>query len=235
MQDILRFIADPANDFAGKTWTYLQYCIYPTVLSIAIAVPLGIAVARVPVAAFVAANLSGLARAIPTLALLFFMLPILGFTFATPVTALTLLGIPPILLNTIAGLNGVDPAAVEAGRGMGMTRWQILTRVQVPLTLPVIAAGIRTSAVQIVATAPLATLIGGGGWGDYINEWFGTFNNTALLVGAGCIAILALIVEFGLAGVQRLVTPAGIRRTDLGPTSVPERPASTISAEGAAA
>jgi osmoprotectant transport system permease protein len=127
------------------------------------------------------------------------------------VAALTLLGIPPILLNTIAGLQGIDPAALEAGRGMGMTPWQVLVRIQIPLVLPVVAAGVRTSAVQIVATAPLAAYIGGGGYGEYIFEGLDLFQTVPLLVGAGCVALLALLVEGGLAVLQRAVTPAGLR------------------------
>src|SRR5690606_11655963 len=110
--------------------------------------------------AFAASNLIGLARAIPTLAFLAAALPYLGIGFTPAVVALTALGLPPILLNTIAGLRGVDPAAVDAARGLGMTGPQGLWRVKIPLVLPVIAAGVRTSAVQIVATAPLAALIG---------------------------------------------------------------------------
>ncbi len=127
------------------------------------------------------------------------------------VVALTLLGIPPILLNTIAGLRGVDPAAVEAARGMGMTAWQVLARIRIPLVMPVIAAGVRTASVQIVATVPIAFLIGGGGYGDYISQGLNLLQTVPLLVGAGGIALLALIVEIGLAAVQRAVTPAGLQ------------------------
>jgi osmoprotectant transport system permease protein len=138
--------------------------------------------------------------------------------------ALTALGVPPILLNTIAGLRGVDPAVVDAARGMGMTPSQVLIRVQTPLVLPVVAAGVRTSAVQIVATAPLAALIGGGGYGDYILEGVNLLRTAPLVVGGVSVAVLALIIELSLAGVQRAVTAEGLRRPPVESASA-KRPA----------
>jgi osmoprotectant transport system permease protein len=122
------------------------------------------------------------------------------------------LGVPPILLNTVEGLRGIDPAIVDAGRGMGMTPLQILSRIQIPLVLPVLAAGARTALVQIVATAPLAALIGAGGYGDYITLGLSNeINQSALVIGALAIAVLALLAELGMAALQRAVTPAGLR------------------------
>ncbi|MDI3340624.1 MAG: ABC transporter permease [Sphaerobacter sp.] len=206
-----QFLTDPRTDFAGETITYLRLCAIPIVLAVVIGLVLGVLVARRPLLAFVVSNLSGLARAIPTLAFLAAVLPYLGIGFTPAVAALTALGIPPILLNTIAGLRGVDPAMVDAARGMGMAPRQILSRVEIPLVLPVVAAGVRTSAVQIVATAPLAALIGAGGYGDYILAGINLLRPAPLVVGAGCVALLALLVEFGLAAVERAVTPAGLR------------------------
>ncbi len=206
-----QFIRDPQNDFAGETARTLYLSFVPIALAIAIGIPLGVLVAPRRTAAFFATNTSGLARAIPTLAFLAIVQPFLGIGVLPTVVALTLLGIPPILLNTIAGLRGVDPAAVEAARGMGMTAWQVLARIRIPLVMPVIAAGVRTAAVQIVATVPIAFLIGGGGYGDYISEGLNLLQTVPLLVGAGGIAVLALIVELGLAAVQRVVTPAGLQ------------------------
>src|SRR6185437_11856967 len=129
--DVWAFILNPANNFGGQLWTTILLSVYPIVISFAIALPLGVVTARQPVAAFLSANLSGVARAIPSIALLALMLLIPGIPigFVPSVIALTLLGIPPILLNTIAGLRGIDPAAIDAARGMGMTRLQILLRV----------------------------------------------------------------------------------------------------------
>lgn len=212
LQQVVQFVTSPRYQFAQQTLTTLKLCIVPILLAIIIGIVVGILVAQRPVAAFLAANLSGLARAIPTLAFLAIALPYLGTGFKPSVVALTALGIPPILLNTIAGLRSIDPATIDAGRGMGMTSMQVLTRIQIPLVLPVVAAGVRTSAVQIVATVPLAALIGGDGYGDYITLGLsGEAHQTELILGAIAIALLALLVELLMAAAQRAVTPAGLR------------------------
>lgn len=211
MDNVLDFIRDPQNDFVGQTTTYLRLCAVPIALSVLIGLVLGVLVARRPVAALLVGSVSGLVRAIPTLAFLAVVLPYLGIGFTPAVVALTALGVPPVLLNTVAGLRGIDPAVIDSARGMGMTQSQVLTRVEVPLVLPVVAAGVRTAAVQIVATAPLAALIGAGGYGDYILAGVNLLQRTPLLVGAGSVALLALGVEIALAGVERAVTPVGLK------------------------
>ena len=214
LQEMLRFIQDPANMFAERTVQTVQLCIVPILFSILIAVPLGILVARRPLGALIATTLSGLGRAIPVLVLLVLMVSVfhIGIGFRPAAIALTILGIPPILLNTIVGIRSIDPAVVDAARGMGMTQRQILGRIQIPLMLPVLAAGVRTAAVQIVATSPLAAIIGAGGYGEYILAGISNLADpTELLVGATSVALLALATEFGLAALQRAVTPAGVR------------------------
>jgi osmoprotectant transport system permease protein len=213
LMDMLRFVQDPENEFVAHTQETLLLCIVPIICAILIAIPLGILVARRPIGAFIATTLSGLGRAIPVLVLLVVMVVIgVGIGFKPAAIALTLLGIPPILLNTIEGIRGIDPAVVDAGRGMGMTKPQILGRIQFPLMLPVLAAGVRTAAVQIVATSPLAAIIGARGYGHYSVQGLSNLaDRTELLVGATSVALLALGVEFALAAVQRAVTPAGVR------------------------
>jgi osmoprotectant transport system permease protein len=226
LQQMLQFIESATpQSFGDETTLTLQYIIIPTALAILISIPLGILVAPHPVAAFVANNLSGAARAIPTLAFLAVVIPILGIGFTPTIVGLTLLGIPPILLNTIAGLRGIDPATIDAGRGMGMTWWELLARVRIPLVLPVIAAGVRTSAVQITATTTVAGLVGGGGYGDYISYGLDLGQTPPLLAGAVCVALLALVAELGLSAVQWAVTPAGLRvreEAEVTPTPVAE-------------
>lgn len=211
MQDLINFITNPSNNYLGHTSDYLKLCIAAIILAIAISVPLGIGVARSPLASFVAVNVSGLLRAIPVLAFLAAAYPYLGFGFRPSLVALVILGIPPILLNTYTGIRGIDPAIIDAARGMGMTGRQIITRIQTPLVLPVIAAGVRTSAVQIIATATLAAIIGGGGYGEYIYLGLREFDNTQLLAGSLPVVILALLVEFSLGWLQQAITPAGLR------------------------
>lgn len=209
--DVLKYITDPQHDFIGHTLEYLQICIIAIVLAIIIGVSLGVAVSRSPVAAFIAVNLSGLMRAIPVIAFLIAVIPILHTGDPPTIVALVVLGIPPILLNTYTGIRGIDPATIDAAKGMGMTTWQIITRVQAPLVMAIIAAGVRTSAVQIVATATLASIIGAGGYGLYIVDGLHNFDNTEILAGAIPVALLAMIIEVFMSWLQRVLTPSGLR------------------------
>lgn len=211
VRGLLQFIENPSNAFLAHSLSYLDLCATSIVLALLIGVALGVAVVRRPVLAFLAVNLSGLMRAVPVIVFLALALPYLGLGFTPAVVALTILGIPPILLNTYTGIRGIDPAMVDAARGMGMTPWQIATRIQVPLVLPVIAAGVRTSAVQIVATATLAAIIGAGGYGDYILAGLYQVDPIQIFAGAIPVAVLALVIELALGSVQRIVTPAGLR------------------------
>ena len=214
MDAILAFYLNPRNNLIGQTLAFFHLCLVPILISVAIGVVIGILVYRNAYLSFAAVNLSNLIRAIPVLAALFVFVPIFKIGFVPAAVALTLLGIPPVLLNTYVGLRGVDPAAIESARGMGMTGWQIMTRVQAPLVIPVVAAGVRTSAVQIVATAPLGGLIGAGGYGDYIIDGVNTLNTTEILAGSILVAIIALCVEIGMSWLERRLTPVGIRLND---------------------
>jgi osmoprotectant transport system permease protein len=209
--DVINFILDPSNDFLGHTVQYLEICGISIAAAIVIGVVLGAAVSRNPLLAFIAVNLSGLLRAIPIIAILIVFVPFFGLGLKPTLIALIVLGIPPILLNTYTGIRGVDPAMIDAAKGMGMTTWQIATRIQAPLVTPLVAAGIRTSAVQIVATATLAAFIGAGGYGDYIVDGLNVFNYTELIAGALAVAALAIIVEVLLSWLQDVVTPAGLK------------------------
>ncbi len=199
------------TDFGGETRAYLALCITPIILSLLIGVVLGVLSSRWSWLAFASANISGLARAVPTVAFIAATYTFLGFGYKPSVISLTILGIPPILLNTIAGLRGLDPAVVDAARGMGMSPLQQIARVQIPLVLPVIAAGARTSAVQIVATAPLMAYFGAGGYGDYILAGISLINNAEVLVGGIPVVGLALLAEFGLSLLQNRLTPVALR------------------------
>jgi osmoprotectant transport system permease protein len=209
--DVLNFILDPKNDFLGQTIEYLKICGVSIAAAIVIGVVLGAAVSRNAFLAFLAVNLSGLMRAIPIIAVLIFFVPFFGLGFTPTIIALIVLGIPPILLNTYTGIRGVDPAIIDAAKGMGMTSWQIARRIQAPLVTPLVAAGIRTSAVQVVATATLAAFIGAGGYGDYIVDGINVFNYTELTAGAIAVAVLAMLVEIFMSWLQRVVTPAGLK------------------------
>src|SRR5947209_3373870 len=207
----INFILDPKNNYLGQTIEYLKLCGLSIAVAIVIGVVLGALVSRNAFLAFIAINLSGLMRAIPIIAVLFIFVPIFHLGFLPSIIALIVLGIPPILINTYTGIRGIDPATIDAGKGMGMTTFQIVTRIQTPLVLPIIAAGVRTSAVQIIATATLAAIIGAGGYGEYIYLGLREFDNTQLLAGSLPVALLALLVEFALSWAERSLTPAGLR------------------------
>src|SRR6266581_1671203 len=208
----INFILDPANNYLEQTIEYLKLCGIAIAVATVIGVVLGALVSRNAFLAFLAINLSGLMRAIPIIAALFIIFFITNqLGFLPSIIALILLGIPPILINTYTGIRGIDPAAIDAANGMGMTSWQIATRIQAPLVTPLVAAGIRTSAVQIVATATLAAFIGAGGYGDYIVDGINVFNNTELIVGAVSVAILAILVEVFMSWLQRVLTPEGLK------------------------
>ncbi|HET7265179.1 MAG TPA: ABC transporter permease [bacterium] len=211
MAALLRFVASPGADYAGHTVQYLTLCGASLAAAVVIGVAAGTLAAGRPAFAFVATNLSGMMRAIPIIAFLAFAIPYLGLGFIPAFVALTVLGIPPVLLNTSAGLRGVDPAAVDAARGMGMTNRQIAVRIQAPLVLPVIASGARTSAVQIIATATLAAIIGAGGYGDYILSGLYQVDMTQILAGTIPVSVFALGAELGLGAAERALTSPGLR------------------------
>ena len=171
----------------------------------AIAVPLGIAAAYAGIGRGAILAVAAAGRTLPSLAVLAFMLPLLGVGFWPAVVALTLLAIPPIVINTDVGLRGVDPAALDAARGMGMTAAQAFARVSWPLALPAVATGVRTAAIEVVASATLATFVGAGGLGDDIVRGLQTGDASALYGGALAVAILAFAVEsLGGAIVKRI-------------------------------
>ena len=207
----INFIQDPSNDYLGETIAYLKLCGFSIAAAIIIGVLLGALVSRNAIAAFLAVNLSGLIRAIPIIAIFLTFVPTLGIGFKPAIIALIILGIPPILLNTYTGIRGVDPAMIDAAKGMGMTTLQIATRIQAPLVTPLVAAGIRTSAVQIIATATLGGFIAAGGYGDYIVDAINVGNNTELIVGAVSVAILAIFVEVFMSWLQSALTPQGLK------------------------
>ena len=188
-----------------------------------IALPAGLAIGHTGRGERVAIAVAGLGRAVPSYALLILFVPFFGLGFSSAVPALVLLTIPPILVNTVVGLRNVDAETVEAGRGMGMTEWQVLRDVELPPALPAIVAGLRTSAVQVVATATLAALVAGGGLGRYIVDGFAVQRYDRLVAGAILVALLAFLTERALTLIQRRVERRAGRPAEdvFGPTGPP--------------
>src|SRR6185295_6329664 len=161
-------------------------------ISVLIGVPLGIWISRRTRAAEPAINGIGALRLVPSLAILFLALPYLGTGFRPALFALTILAFPPVIINTYAGIRNVERAVGEAAHGMGMKSSQVLRQIEVPLALPAMIAGVRTAAVEVVASATLAAFIGGGGLGNFITRGFAVYEPRIMLVGAIPVALLAL-------------------------------------------
>jgi osmoprotectant transport system permease protein len=206
---ILEVIGRPG--FTQLLLTHVELSALALIIAILIAVPVALAVRNTPAGAALAINVGNIGRAVPSLALLALALPFFGFGFTSALLALAALAIPPILINASTALREVNPGVIDAARGMGLSGSQVLSRIQLPIAAPVIFAGIRTSAVQVVASATLATFIGGGGLGDLIVEGFQRGDTAILLAGALSVAVLSIITELGFAGVERALTPKGLK------------------------
>ena len=209
MGEILEVLGRPG--FTELLITHIELSVIALLIAVAIALPVALAIRNTPLGAALAVNVGNIGRAVPSLAILALCQPFMGFGFDTALVALTALAIPPVLINASTGLREVDRGVIDAARGMGLSGGQILARIQLPIAAPVIFAGIRTSAVQVVASATLATFIGGGGLGDLIVEGTQLNDNAILLAGSLSVAILAVITEAGFGALERGMTPKGLR------------------------
>jgi len=190
--------------------TQIEVSIFALVLSLVVALPVGLYFGHKGTGELVAVGLGNAGRAIPELALIALMAAVVGVGIPTLTVALAVLGIPPILTNTFVGIRQVDRATVDAARGLGMTEFEVLRKVELPLAVPAIMSGVRGSTVNIVATATIAPLAGVLTLGDLIiNE--NVYGVDGVLAGAIVVAILALAFEFGLAALQRRLTSKGLK------------------------
>lgn len=205
--EFLRILQNRWPDIVLGTLQHLKLTFLALSLAVAIAVPLGIVLTRFRKLSNMIIGGISLFQTIPSLALLGFMIPLLGIGFTPAIVALTIYGLLPILRNTYTGIIGVDPAAIEAGVGMGMTSRQVLFLVEIPLALPIIMAGIRTSTVLIIGVATLSALIGAGGLGDLIYRGIAMSKSELILAGAIPAAILALGFDYMLRRIEIGVSP----------------------------
>jgi osmoprotectant transport system permease protein len=208
----VEFVADRHELILDKTWDHLLLSAAAMGLSLLIALPLGVWLGHLHRGSFLAVNVANIGRALPSLAVIAIGIAFLGVGFANITVALIVLAVPPILTNAYVAVDGVEPEAVEAARGMGMTSSQILRRVELPLALPLIFAGIRTATVFVVATATIAAVAGGGGLGDIIVNQ-ASYGLEGVVGAAMCVSLLALGADALLGLVQRLLTPAGLKTT----------------------
>ena len=208
--DPFTFFIHNLSLFGSKTVGHLELSFAATGAAILLAMPLGIWLGHIHRGSFVALTISNIGRALPSLAVISVGIGILGIGFVNVTVALVILAGPVILTNAYVAVEGVDADAVQAARAMGMSPLQVLTRVELPLALPLICAGVRTATVYVVATATLATFAGGGGLGDIIvNE--ATYGTGGVIAGSLAIAVLAFAIDGILALAQRAVTPLPLR------------------------
>jgi osmoprotectant transport system permease protein len=189
--------------YVDAVTTHVRLSLLALLIGAALCIPLGIYAARRRPLWRELAGVFNALRVIPSLAILFLAVPYLGIGFLPALVALAVLACPPILINTEAAFRGVDSAVIDAARGMGMDRRQMLWRVELPLAAPVLVAGVRTAAVEVFSSATLAAFIGGGGLGDFIYRGFALFEPSVMLVGAVSIAVLTVGVEGLFAILQR--------------------------------
>jgi osmoprotectant transport system permease protein len=222
LADVGAWLFDPAtwsgaNGLLERLWEHLWISGVSLATAVVIGLPIGLAIGHTGRGAGGVVAIANIGRAIPSLGLLglafLLLLPVgLGVGPVPGILALTLLGIPPIIVNTYVGLREVDADLTEAARGMGMRAREVLTRVEVPIAMPVILAGLRTSAVQIVATATLVAVVGGGTLGQVIIAGFNTGDEVRIFGSAAVVALLAIVTEAAFAALQRAATSPGLRR-----------------------
>jgi osmoprotectant transport system permease protein len=208
--DALEFVADERRLILEKTWEHLELSAAAMAIALVLALPLGAWLGHLHRGSVVAVNVANLGRALPSLAIIAVAFVFLGVGFWSVALALVVLAVPPILTNAYVAVDGVEADAVEAARGMGMTRWQIVRRVELPLALPLIFAGVRTAVVFVVATATIAAVAGGGGLGDIIVNQ-AAYGLEGVVGAAICVSMLALAADGLLGLVQRALTPPGLR------------------------
>jgi len=240
---VLAWYTDPANWTGNngiplRLWQHLSLSVVSLAVGIAIALPIGLYIGHTGRGARFAVAVSNIGRAVPSLGWLGIAYPIstglfqrAGIGFLPAFIGLVALAIPPIVTNTYAGLRSVDPELREAARGMGMQERQLLMQVEVPVALTVILAGIRVSAVAVIATAPLAALVGGGTLGSYILQGLALSDEVKVFAAAVMVALLAILTELAFAWLQRRAVSPGLATPDGGSRDA----TSPIPVEGAVA
>ncbi|KYD00181.1 ABC transporter permease [Heyndrickxia sporothermodurans] len=214
MDSIIQFLTTNWSELLFKTWQHFYISIIAVFLGIIVAVPIGIALTRTPKLAGVIMGIAGVIQTFPSLAILAFFIPILGVGKVPAIVALFFYSVLPILRNTYIGVKGIERNLLEAGRGMGMTGWERIRYVEIPLAIPVIMAGIRLSTVYLIGWATLAAFIGAGGLGDYIFSGLNLYQTEFIIAGAIPVTILALLVDLLLGKLENWATPKGIRKLE---------------------
>lgn len=213
---LLDWFTDGANwrGSDGIPWRvteHLYYTLVSMAVAMAVALPLGIGLGHAGRGGLLAINVSNIGRAVPEFGVVILVFLLAGYGDIPILVALVALAIPPMVTNAYVGMRSVDPDIRQAARGMGMTGWQVLWQVELPIALPVVMAGIRTSAVQVISTATLAAYVGLGGLGRYLIDGLATKQLTQVVGGAIVVALLAIAFEAVLARLQRSIVSEGMK------------------------
>lgn len=217
--DAFRFIGENSGLLWGLTLDHLALSGAAIGIALVLAIPLGVTLGHLHRGSFVAINVSNVGRAVPSLALISIGVAVLGIGFVNVMVALVVLAFPVMLTNAYVAVDGVDSDAVEAAHGMGMKPSEVLWKVELPLALPLIFAGIRTAVVYVIATATLGSVAGAHSLGDVIVDQ-ATYRLPGVLGAAICVAVLALFAELAFAALQRAVTPRALRLEERSAPSV---------------
>ena len=204
--DAIRFAGDNPGLLVHKSFEHLELSGAALGIALLLALPIGVFLGHVHRGSFAAINASNLGRALPSLVLIAFGLTILGIGFWNNTAALVVLALPPILTNSFFGVDGVDRDVVEAARGMGMTGRQVLWRVELPLALPLVFAGIRIAAIFVIATATIAAIAGGGGLGEIIVNQ-ASYRLSGVVAASLCVSLLSFGAALALALLKRALSP----------------------------
>jgi osmoprotectant transport system permease protein len=219
MTDILAafgWIVDPAhwagvNGIPARTLEHIWYSLLTLVLASAIALPIGFAIGHTGRLRGLAVGASGALRALPTLGLVVYLALIMAnISIVPPLIALTILAIPPLLAGAYSGLESVDRRTIDAARAVGMTGWQVFTKVELPLGLPLVIGGVRSAALQVIATWTVAAILPVGGLGRYLIDGLPVQDYAEMLGGSIIVVALALVVDGLFALLQRVVVPRGV-------------------------
>lgn len=208
LQETIAYAQSHAAEFWSALGEHLLLVAVSLGIGMAVSIPLGVWTSRSKAVSTAVMNLFNTFRVIPSIAILFLAIPYFGLSFTSAIIALTILAFPPILVNTDAAYRTIDPAIQESAKGMGMTARQSWWQVETPLALTVIVAGIRTATTEVIASATLAAFIGIGGLGLYVVRGFALYDISILLVGAIPVALLALLADLSLGGLQKKLQPA---------------------------
>lgn len=208
--DAVRFIGDNPGLLWDKTVEHLWLSAAAVIVALAIALPIGVGLGHLRRYSFVAISIANLGRALPTLAIIALGVLFLPIGFWVVLVSLVVLAVPPILTNAYVSVSEIDQETVEAARGMGMTEWQILRRVELPLSAPLLFSGIRTAVVFVVASATIAAVAAGGGLGEVIVNQ-ASYGIEGVIAASMLVCLLAFASDGAIALVQRLVTPKPLR------------------------